>query len=159
MLQYNGTVLFVKDMPASRRFYEELLAQKVKMESEGYVVYESSLCLWSGDLARLSIYQRPSQTGNALGSDCFEVFFDCDDPDEQWQRMNTAGVKPIHPVLEMPWGQRVLRVYDPEGYRVEIGAPVPVFIGRFLRQGLSIEETARRTFTPVEIVRQIAAQQ
>jgi len=148
MLQYNGIVLFVKDMSASRRFYEELLNQKVKMESEGYVVYESSLCLWSGDLARLSIYQRPSQTGDVLGSDCFEVFFDCDDPDEQWHRMNAAGVKPIHPVLEMPWGQRVLRVYDPDGY-----------IGRFLKQGLSIEQTAQRTYTPVEIVRQIAAQQ
>jgi hypothetical protein len=57
---------------------------------------------------------------------------------------------------EQPWGQRVFRVYDPDGHIVEIGEPMPVVIQRFLAQGMSAEEAAERTSMPLEIVQKIA---
>jgi transposase len=41
-------------------------------------------------------------------------------------------------------------------YIVEFGEPMEVVIKRFLRQGMSIEETAKRTSMTLEIVKQIA---
>jgi predicted enzyme related to lactoylglutathione lyase len=155
MLKYNGTVIFVKDMQASRRFYEDLLEQKPKLDMDGYVGYESSLYLWGEAYAYQAIFQLPSET-ITRGPARFEIFLDSDELEYHWQRLNAAGVKVIHPIMEMPWGQQVLRVYDPDGNIVEVGEPLEVFVGRFLKQGLSLEETSRRTFTPIEIVRQIA---
>jgi hypothetical protein len=62
----------------------------------------------------------------------------------------------VHPVVEQPWGQRVFRVYDPDGHVVEIGEPMDAVIRRFLEQGMTVEEAAPRTSMPLEIVRAIA---
>lgn len=156
MLTYSGTAILVKDMQAARRFYEELLEQKLKMDVPGYVVYECGLCLWDEASAHQSIFQSPLPLGNPSGPQRFEIFFDADELDLYAQRLNSAAVPVIHPILEMPWGQRVLRVYDPDGNVVEIGEPMHTFVGRFLKQGLSIEATSQRTSTPLEIVRRIA---
>jgi hypothetical protein len=70
--------------------------------------------------------------------------------------MTDAGVQFVHPLREHPWGQRVFRLYDPDGHIVELGEPMPVVIQRFLVQHMSAEEIAQRTSMPLEIVQQIA---
>jgi hypothetical protein len=72
-------------------------------------------------------------------------------------RLVDADVPVVHPLREQPWGQHVIRFYDPDGHVVEIGEPMPAVISRFLGQGLSVEEVARRTSMPLEIVQQMAA--
>ena len=59
---------------------------------------------------------------------------------------------------EQPWGQQVVRVRDPDGHIVEVGEPIPVFVARFLAQGMSVDEAAERTSVPADVVRQIDAQ-
>jgi hypothetical protein len=73
------------------------------------------------------------------------------------ERFQETGVEFVHPLREQPWGQRVVRVYDPDGHIVEVGEPIPVFVARFLGQGMSMEQAAERTSVPVEVVQQIAA--
>jgi hypothetical protein len=63
----------------------------------------------------------------------------------------------VHPLREQPWGQRVLRVYDPDGHIVEVGEPMPAVIMRFLAEGLSPEAIAQRTAMPLDIVQQVAS--
>jgi hypothetical protein len=63
----------------------------------------------------------------------------------------------LHPLREQPWGQRVFRCFDPDGHIVEVGEPMPVVIGRYLSQGMSVEEATERTSMPLDIVRQIAS--
>ena len=127
------------------------------MESDGYIGYESGLYLWDEKYESQAIFQnREDGTLPARGRHRFEIFFDTDELEKYWQSLTSAGVKPIHPIIEMNWGQQVLRVYDPDGNIVELGEPLETFVGRFLRQGLSIEQTSQRTFTPLETVRKIA---
>ena len=156
MLSYNGTVIFVKDMAQTRRFYEDLLGQKPKWVGDGYVPYESNLNLWDEQYLEQTIFtEGKDPDGDRPGKRRFELYFEEDQVVDLWEKMRAAGVVCVHPVKEMAWGQMVLRVYDPEGNIVEIGEPLDTFIGRFLKSGLSIEETAQRTFTTLEIVREI----
>ena len=85
------------------------------------------------------------------------LYFETDQLDAMWTRLSEAGVQIVHPLVEQPWGQRVFRVYDPDGHIVELGEPMPAVIQRFLSQGMSVEQIAQRTSMPPEIVRQIAA--
>lgn len=82
-----------------------------------------------------------------------------DDMDEAIARVSRSGARFVHPLVEQPWGQRVFRIYDPDGHVVEIGEPMDVVIRRFLKQGMTIEEVAPRTSMPLEIVKAVANEQ
>lgn len=158
MLHFNGTVIFVKDMEKARVFYEGLLGQKPKWIGDGYIPYESNLYLWDEANLNTTIFSEGDDpAGNNPGKRCFELYFEDDELEALEIKMKAAGVSAAHPLREMAWGQKVLRVYDPEGNLVEIGEPLETFIGRFLKSGMSVEDTAKRTFTTVDIVQDIAS--
>ena len=58
----------------------------------------------------------------------------------------------VHPLFEHRWGQRVIRFYDPDKHIIEVGDKLDAVILRFMKQGLSAEETAIRMDIPVDIV-------
>ena len=80
-----------------------------------------------------------------------------DDVEGVMQRFGEAGVEFVHPLREQPWGQRVVRIYDPDRHIIEVGEPMSVVVSRLLGQGMSVEQAAERTGMPVEAVQQIAA--
>jgi len=48
-----------------------------------------------------------------------------------------------------------MRFYDYDEYIVEVAEKMESVARRFLKQGLSVEETAQRTMFPVEFVKNI----
>jgi hypothetical protein len=110
--------------------------------------------IWLADHAHEIMFGKPS---NEVGQGEMEIYFEADDLDAVMRCLTDAEVEFVHPLREQPWGQRVVRVYDPDGHIVEVGEPIPVFVARFLSQGMSVEQTAERTGMPVEAVQQIAA--
>ncbi|MDF2566503.1 MAG: glyoxalase, partial [Massilibacillus sp.] len=58
----------------------------------------------------------------------------------------------VHDMIEQPWGQRVFRIYDPDKHMVELGEPMTAVIKRYLNQGMTLIEVAKRTSMPVEFV-------
>lgn len=59
----------------------------------------------------------------------------------------------IHKVREYPWGQNVVRFYDPDKHIIEVGESMITVIKRFLASGMTVEETAQRTQHPIEFVK------
>jgi hypothetical protein len=47
-------------------------------------------------------------------------------------------------VFEHGWGQRVIRFYDLDWHIIEVGEEMDFVVRRFLAQGLSVAETAKR---------------
>ena len=157
-IQYQSSVLFVRDIQASRRFYEDALGQKVLMDHGPNVVYKGGFAIWQVDHAFQMIFEHAPDGTEPLGRQNFELYFEAVDLDAVGTRLSNAGVEMVHPVREHPWAQRALRVYDPDGHIVEIGEPMSAVIPRFLAQGLTPEAVAERTSMPLPIVQQIAAQ-
>lgn len=155
-ISYQSAVIFVRDMPAARRFYEELLGQEVALDHGPNVAFTAGFALWQVDHASEIVYGRPPAHSKQLGTENLELYFESTDIEAVWSRLEEAGMRPIHAIRPHPWEQRSFRVYDPDGHIVEIGEPMPMVIQRFLREGLSCEEVAQRTSMPLEIVRQIA---
>ena len=155
-IQFQSSVIFVKDIEASRRFYEELLGQEVLMDHGPNVGFVGGFAIWQVDHAYQMIFERPASEGQQLGRGNCELYFEADDLDAMQAQLSDAGVPFVHPVREHPWGQRVFRVHDPDGHIVELGEPMPAVIQRFLAQEMSAEEVAQRTSMPPEIVQQIA---
>jgi catechol 2,3-dioxygenase-like lactoylglutathione lyase family enzyme len=154
MIQFQSSVIFVKDIARSRQFYEGLLQQKVAMDHGLNVGFEAGFALWQVEHARQTIFGAAGDTGQ-LGQRNFEIYFETDELDPIYQQITATGVPFVHPIHEQPWGQRVFRVYDPDGHIVEVGEPMPVVILRFLSMGMSPEAIAQRTSMPLSIVQQI----
>lgn len=156
-LKLISSVLFVRDIQASRRFYEELLGQKVLMDHGPNIGYEGGFALWQTDHANLMIFGTPSPEGRSTDLSQMELYFETETLDDVCRQLEAGGVTYVHPIKEQPWGQRVVRIYDPDQHIIDIGEPMPVVILRYLAQGMKEEEIAQKTFMPVEIIRQIAA--
>ena len=59
----------------------------------------------------------------------------------------------VHPVKEHPWGQRVVRFYDPDGHIIEVGEAMTAVCRRFLESGMTPEQAAERMGVPMKFVR------
>jgi catechol 2,3-dioxygenase-like lactoylglutathione lyase family enzyme len=154
-IQFQSPVLLVKDIAVSRYFYERLLGQTVDMDFGPNVGFKG-FAIWQVDHASQIIFERPPKSATQLGQENLELYFETDTLENVWASLAAANTPVVHPLREQPWGQRVFRVYDPDGHIVEIAEPMPVVIGRLLAQGMTPAAVAERTGMPLAIVEQVA---
>ena len=85
-----------------------------------------------------------------FGGNDAELYFETEDFDGFLDTLE--GVRLVAPVIEHRWGQRVVRLYDPDDHIIEVGEPLQVVCRRFLESGLTQEGIARRMDVPLELV-------
>lgn len=143
MISYSSAVLVTEHFDLMRRFYENVLGQKVKYDFGGCVQFECGLSIWypvQGHPVRKAL-DRTDCEGNAALELCFET----EDFDAQAARVTAMGVMLAHGMIEENWGQRTLRFFDPDGNLVELGESMPAFCRRLHQVGMTVEEVAKKT--------------
>lgn len=73
--------------------------------------------------------------------------------DEFLERLKSIEIHYVHRVKAFPWGQRVIRFYDPDMHIIEVGESMETVVKGFIKQGLSVEETVELTQHPIEFVK------
>lgn len=82
-----------------------------------------------------------------------ELYFEEDDYDNILAEIEGRGdIDYVHRSKEYPWGQRVMRFYDPDGHIIELAESMPSVFRKFSAQGMSAEQVAERTEHPLEFV-------
>jgi catechol 2,3-dioxygenase-like lactoylglutathione lyase family enzyme len=155
-ITFQSSVIFVQDIAASRRFYEDLLGQEVEMDFGPSVEFRDGFALWQVDHAFQTIYECAPDTTERLGRQNYELHFETADAKAASVGLSEAGVEFVHPLREMPWGKRIFRVRDPDGHIVAVGEPMTAVIARLLGEGLSAAAVAERTAMQIKTVEQIA---
>lgn len=146
-------LIVVNDIETSRDFYEKVLSQKVQCDFGENVSFEGGFAIHLkshfSDLIGINKIEIVQKSNNS------ELYFEEDDLDSFLQKLKGIdSVKYVHELKEQPWGQRVIRFYDPDMHIVEVGEPMESVVKRFLSKGLSIEETVKLTLMPEEFIRQ-----
>lgn len=153
MLRFDAPLIVVTDMARSRRFYEQLLGQRVKFDFGPNVPFEGfSLHLQSHFQSLLGDTAQYPVTPKAHWG---ELYFETDELEPIYGRLREAGVEFIHPICEQPWGQRVMRFYDPDGHILEIGETMQAVVWRLHQQGLSMERINEKSAMPREFIEQV----
>ncbi|MBP1577865.1 MAG: glyoxalase, partial [Oscillospiraceae bacterium] len=67
-------------------------------------------------------------------------------------RLEACAVRLVHPVKELRWGQRVVRFYDPDNHIIEVGEPLKAVCLRFIAQGMTPEQVAKRMDVPQRLI-------
>lgn len=153
MNRYMGPILAVREIAPARYFYEMLLQQRVKYDFGVNVTFEGDFSVHLRSHLRGLQGLDASQAVQPRTPDA-ELTFETDDIDSLEQRLGEAKVEFVHGAREQPWGQRVVRVYDPDGYVVEIGEEMAATVRRMARHGQSIAQIIDKTAMPAEFVEQ-----
>ena len=149
-IRYQVALLAVKDVEASKKFYGELLGQRVVLDLGKNVTFSGGFAVQE-DFAGLT-----GIPGNSLCEKPrnMELYFETDDFDAFLERLrNYPGIEYVHQPKKHDWQQRVVRIYDPDGHMIEIGESMAVIAWRYLAQGYSAEQTAEVIRHPVAFVR------
>ncbi len=151
-MKHKCALIVVKDMERSRKFYEELLGQKVILDFGANITFAGDFCLQTQESWRDFI----GESGNTImyRPNNMELYFEEKYFDRFVEKLRAYdNVEILHDVKEYSWGQRVVRFYDPDHHIIEVGESMIQVIKRFDQLGMSVEEIAERTQHPEEFVR------
>lgn len=147
-MKYTGTLIAVKDMEKSKQFYHDVLGMEVAADFGENVTLTGGLVLQTLETWQSFIHT----SGVTLKSNSGELYFETEDIDAFYKHLKSFDILYVHKLHEHPWGQRVVRFYDPDGHIIEAAEKLDAVIARFVAQGLSPKETADRMDIPLDFV-------
>lgn len=147
-MQYTGTLIAVRDIDVSRRFYGEVLGLDAVADFGANVTLAGGLVLqtletWEGFIGTDAVTFR---------SNAGELYFETEDIEAFCRRLEDFEIRYVHRLHEHPWGQRVIRFYDPDGHMIEAAERLDAVIRRFAAQGLTPSQTAEWMGVPLVFV-------
>ena len=147
-MKYQGMLIAVSDLEKSKEFYARVCGSQVIVD------FGANVTLTGGfSLQTLETWQGFIGKETRFGGNDAELYFEEDDMDAFAAKLAALDdIHYVHPLKEHAWGQRVIRLFDPDRHIIEIGEAMTAVVGRFLHSGLSKEETARRMDVPLEYV-------
>lgn len=125
-MQLGYTILYVQDVKRSLAFYEQAFGLKLKFlhDSGDYGELDTGSTTLSFSSQRLMRELGKNPSAANAHAPCFEIAFLSDDVAGAVQRAVQAGAPLIQAPQQMPWGQTVAYVADPDGVLVELCTPV-----------------------------------
>ena len=147
-MELKNPLLVVADIDKAVEFYKKVLGLHVIMDFGANKTLTGGLALQT-----LESWKAFIDTDDvSFGSNSSEVYFEEDDFDSFIERLKDCNVEYVHPVREHSWGQRVVRIYDPDKHIIEIGENIKVVCKRFLDSGMTAEQVAERMDVPIKFV-------
>lgn len=150
------TLIAVHDMQRSKDFYISLFGMEVTSDFGANVTLSDALALqtletWEGFIEKDS-------DEIAFGSNAVELYFETTDFDGFIDKLKALPkLEYVHPPKEHSWGQRAVRIYDPDRHIIEIGEDMSAVTRRFIDSGMSIAETAARMDVQEAYIRSMLA--
>lgn len=148
-MKLKNTLLVVRDIDKTVEFYKKVFGLRVITDFGANKTLTGGLVLQTEETFKDFI----GTDEISFGGNDFEIYFEEDDFDGFIKRLNDCDIEYVHPVKEHSWGQRVVRIYDPDKHIVEIGENIKTVCKRFLESGMTEQEVAVRMDVPVKFVK------
>ncbi len=120
-MRLKNILLVVEDIEKSIAFYKELFGLQVLKDFEGNVILTEGLVLQDRKIWEQLIEKEVSYSGNAS-----ELYFIENNLEEFQEKLDNSSfeIHYAHKLKEYSWGQKAIRIYDPDGHMIEIGEPL-----------------------------------
>lgn len=153
-MKLKNILFVVDDIERSKTFYRDLFGLEVVTDFGENVILTEGLVLQEKKLWEKFIERNVSVGGNDA-----ELYFEENDIDGFLERLEKSNfdIEYLNKCIEHDWGQRVIRIYDPDKHVIEIGESLEYVARRFLKTGMTVEQVAKKTQLPpaqVEVIAQ-----
>jgi len=153
MLKFKCPLLAVTDMEKAITFYEEVIGDRVAFDFGANVQFEGGFALQEMKKWKAMIHTDQVRTK----SNDAELYFEEKDFDKFLEYLKEfPEIQYVHPVEEAPWGQRIVRFYDPDFHIIEVGEPMDAVIKRLFESGMTVEQVSEKSQYPIEYVKRFA---
>lgn len=147
-MKMKNPMLIVKDIDKSVDFYKNIFGLHVIVDFGANKTLTGGLALqtlesWKDFIGLDDIL---------FGNNSSEIYFEEDNFDKFIDKLKNYDIKYVHPIKEHSWGQRVVRIYDPDMHIIEIGENIKTVCKRFLNSGMTVEQVAKRMDVPIKFV-------
>lgn len=149
-MNYKCALIVVSDIGVSRKFYEDVLGQVVIIDYGANITFRGDFSLQTK--ATWVDFIDKKYDDIAFKTNSMELYFEEEQFDIFINKLKSFEIEYVHDIKEFSWGQRVIRFYDPDMHIIEVGESMKTVVKRFLAEGLSIEETSKRTMHPIEFI-------
>lgn len=150
-MRLENMMLVVADMEKSVQFYKEIFGLEVILDFGANKTLTGGLALQTLETYKEFI----GRDDISFGSNNFEIYFEEDDFDAFAVKLKDNDIEFVHPVTTHSWGQRVVRFYDPDKHIIEVGENMKMVCKRFLNEGMTVEQVAKRMDVPVDYVKEM----
>lgn len=154
-MRFHSPTLFVSDIEHSTRFYTQVMGQVIDLDFGKNVILKCGITLWEVDPNNIIPKQLGIDRITNRQFNRFELYFETQNLDADFQKLEESGVTFLHEIHEEPWGQRTVRFFDPDNHLVELGETLGTFVKRLFNQGLTREQVTNRTSIPLETVNRL----
>lgn len=120
-MKLKNVLIVVNDIEKSKAFYKDLFGLDVVLDNDGNVILTEGLVLqdaaiWKGFLEK-DVIPRNNAT---------ELYFEETDIETFVKRLEEyqTPIQYVNRLMEHSWGQKVIRLYDPDGNLIEVGTPM-----------------------------------
>jgi len=130
---FANTIVFVKDIEISKKFYTEILGMKILQDYGTIVFFENHFVIHVADSILKTIFKKRKLSAlRKQGNRNILLYFETDALDELYAGIS-GRVRIIHGIEKQAWGQNVFRFYDPDNHMIEFGEPFRLTKDDFIR--------------------------
>ena len=117
-MRLKNILLVVEDVERSIVFYKELFGLRVVTAFDGNVILTEGLVLQDR-----KIWERLVEKSVTYGGNASELYFIENDLEGFQEKLDQSFfvINYANRLKTYDWGQRVIRIYDPDGHMIEIG--------------------------------------
>jgi len=147
-MEYICSLVIVEDIEKSRKFYEEILEQKVIMDYGENITFEGGFALHQKEHFKKLIDHKPiiRKTNN------FELYFEHDAIEAFVEKLEENNIELVHELKKQPWQQRVIRFYDYDHNMIEVGESMAFVAYRLYKEGYIVEKIHEVTYMPEDVI-------
>ncbi len=151
-MKLKNILLVVRDIERSVKFYRELFGLTVLADLGGNVILTEGLVLQERDVWNRLIGREARQ-----GDGYAELYFEENNMSAFLEKLERypEPVPFLNPLTEHSWGQRVVRIYDPDGHVIEVGEAMDFVIRRLYQGGMPVKDISAKTGFPVSQIQGI----
>ncbi len=148
-MKLKNVLLTVKDIELSKNFYKKLFGLSVITDFGENVILTEGLVL-----QEKSAWESGVGNGVQFGGLDSALYFEEYDMDRFLSRLEKSSypIEYLNPCFERDWGQKTVRIFDPDHHILEIGETQSAVIARLLDSGMTAEETAAKTRLPISAI-------
>lgn len=151
-MRLKNILFVVKDIEVSKVFYKDLFGLSIIADFGENVVLTEGLVLQEQKL-----WEKFIDCEVSIGGNDAELYFEEENIDDFFEKLENYSYKVeyINKCIEHDWGQRVIRIYDPDRHIIEIGETMECVVRRLLNTGMTAEQIADKTQLPLVQIEQI----
>lgn len=146
-MKFKNVLIVVDDIELSKKFYKELFGLRVISDFGENVILSEGLVLQEKKMWEKLIHKETHMGGNDG-----ELYFEESYLDAFLEKLEKSvfQIRYVNPLSEHDWGQRVIRIYDPDDHIIEISESLLFVARRLLNAGMSLEKVSLKTGMPME---------